>query len=150
MSRPDKQQLLRWFTEIDTEGNGFITFEGLKAVCQRDGLDESSAVEMFEILDANRDGKITKREYMLLLDIYPENEREEETWRLVFESVDEEGTGQTTFAEVERYFATNVGQRVALGVYKNDLRRFHHAVGRSVTTFNTEDFITWFRKERRA
>ncbi|PAA93966.1 hypothetical protein BOX15_Mlig031196g1 [Macrostomum lignano] len=148
--KPDKQLLMKWFNDVDTEKRGFITFEGLKAVCKKDGLTESSALEMFEVLDANRDGKITLREYKLLLGIYPEEAREEETWQLIFENIDEEETGQLEFREVDKYFTTTFGQRIALGIRKQDLKKYQQKVGPGSTIFKTEDFIAWLRRERRS
>ena len=56
----DLRDLHNGFDAVDTEGKGYIDFDGLQLmIAGMKGLDGSMAQELMDSLDRNKDGKVT-------------------------------------------------------------------------------------------
>lgn len=69
MSSTDKQ-LLELFKTVDTDNSGFIGIEEVTDMCLKFGASESDAVEIFEKLDRDRDGKVSFEDFSAGFDDY--------------------------------------------------------------------------------
>ncbi len=62
----DLKELRNHFDEVDTEGYGYIDYDGLKRmISHMDGFDASALHELMNTLDRDGDGKVHSQGYTL-------------------------------------------------------------------------------------
>ena len=102
-----------WFDSIDENGDGIVSYDELAAHLQSQGFRDGAIEHIFDLLDVNRDGDISKAELQQSLVKY-----DDPAIRLalglgateaddLFDAIDDNGDGEITMAELAAYLELN-------------------------------------------
>ncbi|KAK7109899.1 calmodulin-like protein 5 [Littorina saxatilis] len=102
LSREKREQYMRVFNELDTDGNGWLSREEIGQWLKRAGysLSETQIESVFRMIDKNSDGKITLDEFYTFMELINKPPDSTSKLRQVFTSMDTNGDGQLSEDEL--------------------------------------------------
>ncbi|CAH8875637.1 unnamed protein product [Trichobilharzia szidati] len=68
MDKREKEELIQMFKELDTNNDGFLTFEELKSGLEASPDYEEFLQQLMKLMDLNQDGKVSLDEFIKTID----------------------------------------------------------------------------------
>ncbi|XP_046557159.1 calmodulin-like [Haliotis rubra] len=95
LSQNEKLLYTRFFHQVDTDGNGYITLDELAALCKKLKFDmtRQQIVDLFMSMDTDGNFKITLDEFLAAMPNIQQEKRSHGEMRQAFDQIDKDGNG---------------------------------------------------------
>ncbi|KAL5969874.1 16 kDa calcium-binding protein [Taenia solium] len=96
----ERYRLLQKFNNMDTNNDGSLSKDEIRACCEESGLPPSKVEDFISLFDSNGDSRVTLDEYERALGLKEVPPTTLEQWKAAFDEMDVDKSGKLTVDEL--------------------------------------------------